>query len=362
MEERREKVENIKMEEAKETDEISQCSPRQHKVVFEKDAAQDASPKGRMFEKGKKIYIPSSRGCLKDDSTKKISTETLTGLAAYAGSGSGERHGSTATEASKNDILCCYRSLSRKKILAWGGPFRELMAAENYSLFDYFANNVPFGGIKCIFHTGSGWPRTIFYIIFSALTGYFFIGILIKPLVQQYQTRDVTVSFDSEYHSDGFPYPIITVCPKGTGIRCDCQLWQRLACHFKDRKNSGNFQVSTCDLFEFVASPPSVWDKMCNEVWNVSSLNWNDDPCGGVINGADLFDKILQRDHERGKPIITVEEQIVYGGYRFAPPNINFRFLNITNAVGDSINFKYLNYKVFDIFSGRIVSFSRPFQ
>jgi hypothetical protein len=149
---------------------------------------------------------------------------------------------------------------------------------------------------------------------------------------------------------------VTTICPAGTGIRCDCQMWTRLACEFNDGSSAGLFfRGLLCVLppwnFEITNSSLA---QVCSQE-NFTATGWINDPCGnGPLDGESLYTAVLERASEASGPFLTSEEVAVYGGLRFDENNL--RILSKTSAVQipEFIPSKYINYNYFDLLRGKV--------
>lgn len=131
----------------------------------------------------------------------------------------------------------------------------------------------------------------------------------------------------------GETLPVVTVCPHGTGIQCDCQLWRKLYCRYQvdvpNREWRDRFSAYGCAKdFRRDGNNQHVWvDPQCEQFSNETSMLAEDTcmstpeevaalPFLAEVNGSTLFDAIVKREESEGGPYITYEEQMIYGSRR----------------------------------------------
>mmetsp|Transcript_45195 Transcript_45195/g.54803 ORF Transcript_45195/g.54803 Transcript_45195/m.54803 type:complete len:165 (+) Transcript_45195:269-763(+) len=135
-------------------------------------------------------------------------------------------------------------------------------------------------------------------------------------MVKQYQEKATSTSVFGETAIDGLPYPIVTICPKGSGIRCDCQLWKRLTCRYHRSNITDVFQFGhlTCEVDWIFSSPQEIEatiDELCSKTWN--DLVWSNNNCGKIlVSEQELYERVVARQIG-GYPYLSMEETITYG-------------------------------------------------
>lgn len=226
-----------------------------------------------------------------------------------------------------------------KKI--WGGKMVDSIKAVegNFSLFSDECLSIH--GLYDAFYSRNGWCRTLVYLVFWTAVGCFFVYLTV-PLVADFNKKTLTTSVDFEEGTTvGLPLPIITVCPHGSGYRCDCLLWRQLHCRYlEDVPNQvwrERFNTYAC-LDDFERMPKSgdvVWtDPRCEDFGENATLAL-EDPCiptereSEVFPGARnittefLFDAVVARENSTNGPYISYAELAVYGSRRVAT-NVTF--------------------------------------
>ena len=221
----------------------------------------------------------------------------------------------------------------------WGGKMVDSIQAVdgNISLFSDECLSVH--GLYAAFYSRNGWGRTTLYLMTWLGFGVFFLFLTI-PLIRDYQARVLStyVGFDTGT-SEGLPLPIVTVCPHGDGIRCDCLLWRKLYCRYdidvpneEWRRRFGEYgcvrYFQRTDLGE-----PFWFDPQCEDFINGSvaltdscaptQREIQDLPFLQDVNADVLYDAIVGREESDGGPYITYEELAIYGSLRIAD-NVHF--------------------------------------
>lgn len=175
----------------------------------------------------------------------------------------------------------------------------------------YLADNVPWG-LSPLFNPIGTWARRISYIVFWFAAAYLFFWVIIGPTFFTLINKDVSTVVQTVQHSEGLAFPTITICPKGSGMRCNCMMWKRLACAFlpdRDPMQSQYFSSLIC------SNPNQIeLNRKCDSDW--LNLDFANDQCTGLIDSEELFNTIMDR-YSDGFPYLTGEEMLVYSGVKF---------------------------------------------
>lgn len=244
---------------------------------------------------------------------------------------------SGATTRTVSSVNAPRSSEDNKKF--WGGKMVDSVQAVegNISLFSDECLSVH--GLYDAFYSRNGWCRTLVYLMTWVCFGYFFFWLTI-PQLRDYNSRAVSTHIYFEDRLiEGLPLPIITVCPHGSGVRCDCHLWRRLYCRYLDDLRSSEwrqrFSIYGCPAdFNRTGMGEKVWvDPQCDTLNNPNSTVV--DPCYPTareiealpsvanLTGETLFDEIVRRETSDQGPYITQEELMLYASRR-DPGNVHF--------------------------------------
>lgn len=220
----------------------------------------------------------------------------------------------------------------------WGGKMVDSVKAVegNISLFSDECLGVH--GLYDAFYSRNGWGRTLMYLVTWIGFGVLFLYLTI-PLLRDYHDKAVTTFIDfPEFTTKGVPLPIVTVCPHGNGIRCDCLLWRRLYCRYlNERPNKewrNRFSVYGCPAdFNLSRTGEREWmDPQCDTVSPNVTLDDNCLPTSqeisGIpalanVSGAELYDAVVKREDTGDGPYMTYDELMLYGTRR-VPDQVHF--------------------------------------
>lgn len=222
----------------------------------------------------------------------------------------------------------------------WGGKMVDSVQAVEGNISLFSDECLSIHGLYDAFYSRNGWGRTTVYLFSWLFFGGFFL-FLTLPLAADYNQRRVTTEVDfQEGTSEGLPLPIVTVCPHGSGVRCDCLLWRKLHCRYAvDVPNTdwqSRFSSQGC-IHEFVYDPitgePFWADPQCDDFGDGTKVLI--DPCQPSpvemkelpflvnVTTDDMFDTVVKRETVADGPYLTYEELLVYGSRRVAT-NVNF--------------------------------------
>jgi len=230
----------------------------------------------------------------------------------------------------------------------WGGPFRAEFDENDHNFAKYARDNVPFD-LSPMFRLDSGWPRKLIWWFAFISIGIFFVTYLMGPEFTKWWTHGTTTNVRTE-SVPSIALPIVTICPNGNGMRCDCVLWKKLVCEFKTDREFSSFKDYffdyVCEKTEIENNGPFDPDlnMVCDTEWK--ELGWESDKCGinGVV-GQDLYYTILNRT-EDGKPFVTAEELLLYGAVIYDDIDVTLNTLSLTGAKVQGneswINYRYL--------------------
>jgi len=231
------------------------------------------------------------------------------------------------------------RKVGRSKY-AWGGKFITNIEATKGN-FSLYSDQFSVEGLHHAFDSTNSRLRTSAWIIAFLAFGTFFLFMTV-PMVKDYQNRMVVTSIDSQQGEDGLPLPIVTICPRASGIKCDCLLWRKLHCryryHVRNLEWMERFDEWSCytnfDHSNLIDNTyPTLENENCNEfsfsdteVLFGSPETMMLDACGvdeeilqrypetRNMTLHNLYDQILAREGTEDGPFITAEETILYAG------------------------------------------------
>ena len=137
----------------------------------------------------------------------------------------------------------------------------------------------------------------VFWLLAWTAGGVFF-ALQAVPLVASYSNNFVTTTSSDSAVEDGLDFPVVTFCPRGSGLRCDCDLWKDLLCHARaaapsssQAKAFGVFERYTC--IDFNASTALS----CGADGRFQPPDGHGrDPCGrGLLSSPELFSAMVAR-------------------------------------------------------------------
>ena len=234
----------------------------------------------------------------------------------------------------------------------WGGKMVDSIHDHEGSISHFSDECLSVHGLYDALYSRNGWLRTVSYLFMWVAFGCLFLYLTI-PQVKSFQEGNVNthVSFEESLTStgaaQGLPLPILTVCPRGSGIRCDCNLWRRLYCRYTvDLPDKREWRRRFVDLacindLSFDFNGDTVWNNAnCDQHFGPNSTTANVDVCDptpqqiaavpeiGEFTGERLFARILERENTMDGPYLTNEEENVYGILALSNNVVFFRHLD----------------------------------
>lgn len=228
----------------------------------------------------------------------------------------------------------------------WGGPWVKLFAESDHDLTKYVRGNVPWD-LDPMFNIDSGWPRKLIWWFAFISLGIFAVNWLMKPEFLKYWEKTTNTNIYTEY-KNSLALPIVTICPNGNGMRCDCVLWKKVVCKFRKDPEFSSFQDyfyrNVCNRVDIESPSPfdPDLDSLCADDWD--QIGWDSDLCGvNGVEGEDLYYTILNRT-EDGQPFVTAEELLLYGAVIYEDVEVTLNSPSL-NEEKIQVNESWINYK-----------------
>lgn len=193
-------------------------------------------------------------------------------------------------------------------------------------------------GLKEAFDARNGYARTYYYAIIWTASAIFFLFLTV-PSVLAYQDKVVLTKFETDMDNRGLPLPAITVCPHGTGYRCDCTLWRRLHCRYSslDRvdwmQRFDNFACWAYFDFSNDAEQPMWLDPQCDDFTNGSIAEI-------TCRIDNLFDVVVARESRDEGPYVSFGELVDFAANDLSDQISFFRSNGPSNAI--EVNKSYI--------------------
>ena len=284
--------------------------------------------------------------------------------------------GRIVRKASTNDSSCRVNSertrADNRKI--WGGKMIDSIKDHEGSISLYSDECLAVHGLYDAFYSRNGWCRTITYLLVFLAFGTLFLYLTV-PQVLSYRQRNVVthVSFQENRNEvlTGLPLPILTVCPRGSGTRCDCPLWRRLYCRYSidvpnDAWRERFVELACIDEVTFTFNNP-VWDNAQCDQLDPAEPDFCEPTPERIealphlqhMTGDALFERVVEREkNDSDGPFLTLEEVASYARLRIDNDLTFFRRLE--GSVVERVPESWINRDYFDPARGQMCVQARP--